>query len=420
MARKLSSENIPDGWKYDLLDRFAERCSGHTPSKSFPEYWNGGIKWVSLSDSHKLDRGYIFETESEISGEGIKNSSAELHPAETVLMTRDAGIGKSAVLKTPMAVSQHFIAWRCDNKSCLHSWFLYNWLQLHKAEFERQAVGSTIKTIGLPFFKRLKILVPPFEEQQKIVDILFVWDKAITETERLIEVSQQQRHALMQQLLTGKRRLPGFVEEWRLVSMGDIAKRISEKNNGQSDNVVTISGKRGLIRQTDFFNKSVASETLDGYTILRKGQFAYNKSYSDGYPMGAIKRLNLYDDAVVTSLYICFEVQASDACEEFMEHCFESGVLNRRLKKVAAEGGRAHGLLNVKPSDFFDLRLSLPPKEEQKAIAKVLSQADAEIEAQQRRLNCLRQEKKALMQQLLTGKRRVKVEATAPAEEAAC
>ena len=251
--------------------------------------------------------------------------------------------------------------------------------------------------------------LPPLHEQKRIAQTLATWDEAITVTERLVEASQQQKSALMQQLLTGKRRLPGFVEEWQLVKMGDIAKRVSEKNNGQSNNVVTISGKRGLIRQTDFFNKSVASETLDGYTILRKGQFAYNKSYSDGYPMGAIKRLNLYDDAVVTSLYICFEVQAADACEEFMEHYFESGVLNRGLKKVAAEGGRAHGLLNVKPSDFFDLRLLLPPKEEQKAIAKVLSQADAEIEAQQRRLDCLRQEKKALMQQLLTGKRRVKL-----------
>lgn len=279
--------------------------------------------------------------------------------------------------------------------------------------------GSMVK-INKSVVEKTPLLLPPLCEQEKIARTLSAWDSAITISERLVETGQQQKNDLSQQLLTGKRRLPGFGEGWRLVKMGDIAKRVSEKNNGQSNNVVTISGKRGLIRQTDFFNKSVASEILDGYTILRKGQFAYNKSYSDGYPMGAVKRLNLYEDAVVTSLYICFEVHASDACEEFMEHYFESGVLNRGLKRVAAEGGRAHGLLNVKPSDFFDLKLALPPKEEQKAIAKVLSHADAEIEAQQRRLDCLRREKKALMQQLLTGKRRVKVKTTAPTEEAAC
>ena len=94
MARSLSAGSIPAGWKYDLLDKFAVRCSGHTPSKSFSEYWNGGIKWISLADSYRLDKGYVYETDNEISEAGIKNSSAELHPAGTVVISRDAGIGK--------------------------------------------------------------------------------------------------------------------------------------------------------------------------------------------------------------------------------------------------------------------------------------------------------------------------------------
>jgi type I restriction enzyme, S subunit len=216
MARSLAEDSIPAGWKYDLLDNFAIRCSDHTPSKSFPEYWNGGIKWISLADSYRLDQGYVYETENEISEAGIAKSSAELHPAETVVLSRDAGIGKSGVMATPMAVSQHFIAWKCDNTAKLNSWFLYNWLQLNKTEFEHQAVGSTIKTIGLPYFKKLKIAVPPYPEQMKIARILSTWDKAITTTEQLLANSQQQKKALMQQLLTGKnacwiRRGLGFV-----------------------------------------------------------------------------------------------------------------------------------------------------------------------------------------------------------------
>src|SRR5574344_381295 len=122
---------VPEGWELGLLDDFAERGSGHTPSKSNPEYWDGGIKWVSLSDSHQLDNGYVYETDKEISELGIKNSSAVLHPKETVFMSRDAGVGKSGVMFSSMAVSQHFIAWRCDNKEKLNSWFLYNWLQFN-------------------------------------------------------------------------------------------------------------------------------------------------------------------------------------------------------------------------------------------------------------------------------------------------
>lgn len=169
-----------------------------------------------------------------------------------------------------------------------------------------------------------------------------------------------------------------------------------------------------MIRQEDFFKKTVASETIDGYFLLKQGQFAYNKSYSNGYPMGAIKRLNRYPDGVVTTLYICFELSASDDNDsDFWEHYFESGILNKGLSQIAHEGGRAHGLLNVKPSDFFSLKVPVPSFEEQQKIAKVLSSATQEISALQQKLAALKQEKKALMQQLLTGKRRVKVEEAA-------
>lgn len=94
MARKLEESQIPDGWSYGLLDRFADRCSGHTPSKSFTEYWNGGIKWISLSDTFRLDNGLVTETDKEISQLGVENSSAQIHPAGTVVLSRDAGIGK--------------------------------------------------------------------------------------------------------------------------------------------------------------------------------------------------------------------------------------------------------------------------------------------------------------------------------------
>ncbi|HCH2715589.1 TPA: restriction endonuclease subunit S [Vibrio parahaemolyticus] len=417
MARELNSSEIPDGWSYGLLDNYAERCSGHTPSKSFPEYWDGGIKWISLADSFRLDKGLVEETDKEISKLGTENSSAQVHPAGTVVLSRDAGIGKSGVMAEPMAVSQHFIAWKCDINDKIHNWFLYNWLQLNKHEFERQAVGSTIKTIGLPYFKKLKIALPPYAEQRKIAKTLSTWDKAISTTEKLIETSKQQKKALMQQLLTGKKRLvnpetgKAFEGDWEEVKLSYFFDRVTEKNKGQSTNVVTISAQHGLIRQEEFFKKSVASETLDNYFILRKGQFAYNKSYSNGYPMGAIKRLNRYEDAVVTSLYICFELknkQMASSC--FMEQYFESGLLNRGLTKVAAEGGRAHGLLNVKPADFMALAITAPQLNEQQKIASVLTAADKEIETLQAKLTHFKQEKKALMQQLLTGKRRVKVE----------
>ena len=262
----------------------------------------------------------------------------------------------------------------------------------------------------------LVIKLPPILEQKKIATVLSTWDEAIATTKQLLASSERQKKALMQQLLTGKKRLAGFEGEWPFVTMGQIFRRVTTRNEGQSTNVVTMSGQQGLIRQQEFFKKSVASETLDAYFLLKKGQFAYNKSYSNGYPMGAIKRLNRYEKAVVTTLYICFEIENEDVSDsDYFEHFFEAGLLNHGLSKVANEGGRAHGLLNVKPSDFFSLQVPLPKLKEQEAIARVITAAEEDIQRFKLDLELLKEEKRALMQQLLTGKRRVKVPEAEPA-----
>ncbi|WP_303845407.1 restriction endonuclease subunit S [Aeromonas sobria] len=283
----------------------------------------------------------------------------------------------------------------------------------HFRKVAKRAVAQC--SINQQDVKSLSFPLHPLPEQKKIAQILSTWDRAISSTEQLLANSQQQKKALMQQLLTGQKRLLDnngvrFSGDWKQVKLSKIFERVTTKNNEKSSNVVTISGQQGLIRQEDFFKKSVASDILDGYFLLMKGQFAYNKSYSNGYPMGAIKRLNRYADGVVTTLYICFEIsESTKANGDFWEHYFESGLLNKGLSQIAHEGGRAHGLLNVKPTDFFSLKVPLPSLDEQQKIAAVLSIADQEITALQQKLAALKKEKKALMQQLLTGKRRVLV-----------
>ncbi|MEZ4685001.1 MAG: restriction endonuclease subunit S [Bacteroidia bacterium] len=142
--------------------------------------------------------------------------------------------------------------------------------------------------------------------------------------------------------------------------------------------------------------------------MLKKGEFAYNKSYSLGYPMGAFKRLDNYNHAVVTTLYICFELKAN-CNSDFVLRYFEGGRVVQGLMRIAQEGGRAHGLLNISLKDFFELKLILPPLPEQQAIASVLSAAEAEVAVQERRLAQLEEQKKGLMQQLLTGAKRVTI-----------
>lgn len=410
VSATVAPEGTPKGWKVALLDQVAKRGSGHTPSKDYPEYWNGGIKWISLADSSRLDKGLVTETDKEISLAGVQNSSAVVHPAGTVVLSRDAGVGKSGVLAQDMAVSQHFIAWDCTASTVLHNWYLYHWLQQQKPEFERVAVGSTIKTIGLPYFKKLKITLPSFEEQCRIASILSTWDQAIATTERLLANSRRRTRDLMASLLSGRRRFPGMSEKWRYVDFDSIFERVTRKNTTQNTNVLTISAEHGLISQRDYFNKSVASANLTGYTLLRRHDFAYNKSYSAGYPMGAIKPLLAYEAGVVSSLYLCFKLREDvDADFDFFRHYLEAGLLNQEIEGIAQEGARNHGLLNVSVTDFFKLQLHIPSPPEQRRIAEVINVAKAEEARLEAQLQSLRLEKAALMSQLLTGKRRVKL-----------
>ncbi len=190
--------NAPE-WKSEKLDTLAKRGSGHTPSKSITGYYNGEVKWISLADSRRLDRGLISQTAIEISQQGLENSSAVLHPTGSVVLSRDAGVGKSAVMGMPMAVSQHFIVWTCHGKR-MSNWFLYYVLQKMKPVFECIATGSTIKTIGVPFFRDMTVMVPSLSEQQRIAELLSSFDAQVAAEEDKLAVLKAHKRGLMQQL----------------------------------------------------------------------------------------------------------------------------------------------------------------------------------------------------------------------------
>lgn len=197
------------------------------------------------------------------------------------------------------------------------------------------------------------------------------------------------------------------IDRWKPVKLKSIVSRITAKNSCGNSNVLTISAQYGLINQSDFFDKEIASEDKSNYYYLERDDFAYNKSYSNGYPFGAIKRLTRYDAGIVSPLYICFRVNSNQVSIDFLEQYFEAGLLNREIHAYAQEGARNHGLLNIAVEDFFNSKIYLPPMEEQIVIAKILKTADREIELLQASVEQEKQKKKALMQLLLTGNVRV-------------
>ncbi|EPA8396682.1 restriction endonuclease subunit S [Escherichia coli] len=405
---------VPKGWEQKKLEELCSLDAPITYGVLKPgEYFCGGIPLLQIKD---------------LCDGSVLSNGLHLIPPELDYEYRRSRIIKNDILISLVGTIGRVAKYQSSSEANIHRnigrirsnqhEYLFHYLRSDYVQrgITDSASGSSQSALNLSTLRSMLILVPPLIEQKKIAQILSTWDKAISVTEKLLTNSQQQKKALMQQLLTGKKRLLDengvrFSETWKLYALSKLFQRVTTKNNGKSNNVVTISGQHGLIKQEDFFKKTVASDTLDGYFLLKKGQFAYNKSYSNGYPMGAIKRLNRYPEGVVTTLYICFELTTpKKSCGDYWEHYFESGLLNNSLSQIAHEGGRAHGLLNVKPSDFFSLKVAVPGFEEQQKIASVLSAADTEISTLEKKLACLRDEKKALMQQLLTGKRRVKVD----------
>ncbi len=400
---------VPEGWSNSLLDQVANRRSGHTPDKKKPEYWNGGIKWVSLADSNKLDNGLIEGTDKQISELGIAKSSAVLLPKGTVILSRDAGVGKSAVLGDTMAVSQHFIAWQCDGQDQLHNWFLYYWLQKKKEFFERQAVGSTIKTIGLPLFKKLEIAHPSYPEQQKIAEILSTWDRAIETAQALLATACRQKRALMQSLLTGKRRFPEFEgQAWREVRLGDVAEVRLGGTPSRNQPEYWQGGQNTWLSIADLGPKYLSTSKEK---ITDQGAVKSNvKLLPSGTVVMSFKltigKLGITGTPLYTNEAICGFVPWAEGIFD-PEFLFQLLHVTDLLQDVdQAVKGKT-----LNKAKLNEIMVQLPALEEQKRIAAFLLTADREVENAETQIEHLRTEKKALMQQLLTGKKRVVVDA---------
>ncbi len=197
-----------------------------------------------------------------------------------------------------------------------------------------------------------------------------------------------------------KLRFKEFSDEWKQMKLLEFTERVIRKNKDNITNrPLTISAQYGLVDQEEFFNKIVASKNLEGYYLLNNGEFAYNKSYSNGYPFGAIKRLDKYKNGAVSTLYICFKPK-KNVNSEFLTQYFESSKWHEEISMIAVEGARNHGLLNIAVSDFFETLHVFPSLEEQEKIADFFTILDSLIEEQEGKVRDLKIYKKGMMQKI--------------------
>jgi type I restriction enzyme S subunit len=321
-----------------------------------------------------------------------------------LIFTREAPVGEIGVLEDDNGIflGQRTMMYRANLKKA-DNYFLFYSLQSRfcQKQIEDFSNGGTVAHMRVPDCGEIIVNVPPLPEQKKIAKILSTWDKAITTTKQLLANSQQQKKALMQQLLTGKKRLKGFNKHWiekRISSFiresriqgstGEQAKKITVKLYGLG--VVSKDEKRMGSESTQYYKRSAGQFIYSKLDFLN-GAFGIIPSELDGYE--STLDLPAFDFLPkVNTIWFLYYISREDF------YSFNLGLAN---------GGRKARRVN--PKDFLSLKIPTPSDEEQQAIAAVLSAADREIDVLQQKLEGLKQEKKAMMQQLLTGKRRVKV-----------
>ena len=377
-----------------MSDLAEKTYGGGTPTTSNEAYWNGDIPWIQSSD---VVDGKLLGVEPRkwITQDGLNNSAAQLIPGNSIAIITRVGVGKLAFMPYSYATSQDFLSLSKLNAEPLFTVYAC----YKKLQSELNAVqGTSIKGITKDELLAKNIMVPRYAEQQQIGAFFKQLDNLITLHQRKCIFFTGRAGRLISTV--NKKRI---TSSWEQRKLGELVDRVVRKNtNNESTLPLTISAQYGLVDQITYFNNRVASRDVSNYYLVLNGEFAYNKSTSDGYPFGAVKRLDLYEKGVLSTLYIVFAPKKEQQIDsDYLTVFFDTDRWHKGVAERAAEGARNHGLLNISAEDFFDIDLSVPKDiVEQKQIGAFIRQLDNLITLHQRELEKLQNIKKSMLEKM--------------------
>lgn len=395
-----------DDWEQRKVSDLAEKTyGGGTPTTSNEAYWNGDIPWIQSSDV--MDGKLLgVEPRKWITQAGLNNSAAQLIPENSIAIITRVGVGKLAFMPYAYATSQDFLSLSKLNAEPLFTVYAcYKELQTGLNAVQ----GTSIKGITKDELLVKNIMVPRYAEQQQIGALFKNLDHLITLHQRKLEKLKLVKKSMLEKMFpkngssVPEIRFKDFTDDWEQRKLGEVVERIVRKNeNLESTLPLTISAQYGLIDQNEFFDKRIASKDVSGYYLVRKGEFAYNKSTSSDAPWGAVKRLDRYESGVLSTLYIVFEIiDETETCSDYLVTYYSTDLWHKGIQAIAAEGARNHGLLNIAPVDFFETELMLPSNiVEQRKIGAYFKQLDHLITLHQRKVEKLQIMKKSMLEKM--------------------
>ena len=405
---------VPNGWKKGVIEDIAKVSSGGTPSRQNDSYWlDGQIPWVTTTE---VQFGVINDTEQKITEAGLKNSSAKLFPIDTILLAMyGQGKTRGQVAKLGIEASTNQACAALLLNDGFEVDYYYQYLVSQYENIRELANSGGQQNLSAGIIKGIHVPIPPQLEQRKIAKTLSTWDQAISNIERLIDNSKQQKKALMQQLFTGKKRL-----------LDDSGKPFEGDYNRVNLSELATIDKSSLGKKTpeDFEFSYISLSDVETGKIagnLEKHFFAPSPSrarrkVSCGDILLATVRPNLKGfakvkaehDGMIASTGFSVLTPKKGVSGDYLYHYLFSCHITGQINALVV--GSNYPAINS--SDVSGLKVYIPCYDEQKKIAKVLNNADESLAQLEQQLADLKQEKKALMQQLLTGKRRVKVDNT--------
>jgi len=400
---KIRFKGFTEAWEQRKLEELASKFTGGgTPNTSNPNYWNGEIPWIQSSDLEE-DDVLSLTVKKHISQEGLKNSAAKIIPKNSLVIVTMVGVGKLVVNTQEIATSQDFLSLSgIKGNSRFLAYSLYSLLK----KITQRVQGTSIKGITKTDFLKEAIFVPSLEEQEKISSCMVEVDKLITLHQRKLNRFQKIRTTFLQKMFpkNGETkpaiRLTGFNADWEQEKLQNFAVRITRKNiKKQNNRPLTISAQHGLVDQTVYFNNRVAAQDVSNYYLIKKGEFAYNRSTSKDAPVGAVRRLVDYEEGVLSTLYLVFSITDPQHVDpNYLSYFFETTGWHSWILERAAEGARNHGLLNVSSQDFLSLPVMLPSSlEEQQKIGEFFQKIDDCIILLERQADLLKQIKSSLL-----------------------
>jgi type I restriction enzyme S subunit len=398
---------VPEGWVVKPIKELAEIYSGGTPNTKKNTYWNGNIVWITPSDLTNQKKMYVFFSERRITKDGLSNSSAMLMPKGTLLLCSRATIGDISIAGGPLATNQGFKNLICFEN--VDNIFLYYAILPLKNKMIEQAVGTTFLEISKTALEGIEVLLPVDKsEQHAIAEVLSDMDGYIASLERLIAKKRAIKQGAMQELLTGKRRLPGFTGEWvekKINGLGIFISgngfpiafqgehiglpfyKVSDFNNGGNETTMDKANNYITNNVADLLNcniiprNSIIFAKIGAAIFLERKRMVLHDCYIDNNMMAF-----LADDNKVFAEYIFCLLQTIKFGDLITATALPS-LSSKAIGEVA--------------------RLFPPTIPEQSAIASILSDMDTEIEALTAKLNKAKLIKQGMMQELLTGRIRL-------------